>query len=82
MAPEGVFEVCGLVKLLPFVDEPPRVSPATAAGDIDGATATASLVAITAAASRRAAVISRADQGAMAAAVRELCSRGHVSQLP
>ncbi len=79
---QRVFEVCGLAKRLPFVDEPPHVNAATAAGGTDGTVGTASLMAITAAASRRAAVVSRADQGALAAAVRELCSRPRVSHLP
>jgi anti-anti-sigma factor len=75
-----VFEICGLVKRLPFVDEPPRMNP-PADGDSDGPVTAASLVAVTAAGSRQAAAIIRADHGAMAAAARELCSRRGASPL-
>jgi anti-anti-sigma factor len=76
---QRVFEICGLAERLPFVDETPQMSAAAADGD--GAVTLASLVAITAAGSRRAAAIIRADQGTMDAAVQELCARRSVRRL-
>jgi anti-anti-sigma factor len=75
---QRVFDICGLVERLPFVDESPYLN---SDGHSDGPVTAASLVAITTAGSRRAAAIIRADQGAMEAAVQELCSRRGVSRL-
>jgi anti-sigma B factor antagonist len=60
---QRVFELCDMVTPLPFADEPPHAR-------LEGDTA--------AAARRRAAAITRAEQGALAAAVRELRSRNRV----
>jgi anti-sigma B factor antagonist len=68
---QRVFELCDLEAPLPFVDDPPHATPEgtpSRAGSTDGA----------AAARRRAAAITRAEQGALAAAVRELRSRNRV----
>jgi hypothetical protein len=62
---QRVFELCDLATLLPFVDEVPHAG-------------TASPVNTAAAARRRTAAIARAEQGALAAAVRELRSRDRV----
>jgi anti-anti-sigma factor len=69
---QRVFELCDLATPLPFVDAVPHPSR-------EGAV-TASPADV-AAARRRAAAITRAEQGALAAAVRELRSRNRVGPL-
>jgi anti-sigma B factor antagonist len=56
---QRVFEICGLDKLLRFIDEPPRLLPRP---------------------SRRAAALRRANQAALAAAVRELHAGARASR--
>jgi anti-anti-sigma factor len=63
---QRVFEVCDMTTPLPFVDAPPHVMAAAGPGDA------------AAAARRRAAAITRAEQGALAAAIRELRSRNRM----
>jgi anti-sigma B factor antagonist len=69
---QRVFELCDMETPLPFVDEPPHAST-------EDTTAPGGLPDSAAAARRRAAAITRAEQGALAAAVRELRSRNRVS---
>jgi anti-sigma B factor antagonist len=71
---QRVFKLCDLEASLPFVDDPPHATPEgtpSKADPVDGA----------AAARRRSAAITRAEQGALAAAVRELRSRNRVGSL-
>jgi anti-anti-sigma factor len=68
---QRVFELCDMATPLPFVDDLPDASP-------EGATSPAGSPDSAAAARRRAAAITRAEQGALAAAVRELRSRNRV----
>jgi anti-sigma B factor antagonist len=69
---QRVFELCDMETPLPFVDEPPHAST-------EDTTAPEGSPDSAAAARRRAAAITRAEQGALAAAVRELRSRNRVS---
>jgi anti-anti-sigma factor len=71
---QRVFELCDMDRPLPFVDEPPQATP-------EGTTAPVASPDSAAAARRRAAAITRAEQGALAAAVRELRSRNRVGPL-
>jgi hypothetical protein len=71
---QRVFALCDMDRPLPFVDEPPQATP-------EGTTAPVASPDSAAAARRRAAAITRAEQGALAAAVRELRSRNRVGPL-
>jgi anti-sigma B factor antagonist len=79
---QRVFELCDLVKLLPFVDERSPGNGAAGGGDGEADAPKARLVAGMAAVNGRAAAMRRVDQAALVAAVHELCARSpaaHVS---
>jgi anti-anti-sigma factor len=71
---QRMFELSDTATPLPFADEPPHATPA-------GAMTTERAPDSAVMARRRAAAIARAEQGALAAAVRELRSRNRVGPL-
>jgi anti-sigma B factor antagonist len=78
---QRVFEICDLVKRLPFVERPPRPSPVTPAHEADARIAALLTGTARRAAATPAAAINGADRCALAIAVRELTAPGRPARI-